>query len=841
MKVPLSWLREYVDLTLPLDELVHRLNMSGTEVEGVAQVGAEWEQVFVAKVVALDPHPNAPPEAGLYVARLDVGSRGLATVVTGAANLSVGVHVPLVQPGGTLPGGREIRAEERRGIRSEGMLCSGDELGLSPDRSGIYVLDEDANPSRPGGEGRPDPSGRPYRLGQSLRDVLGDMVLDLYITPNRPDCMSVFGVAREVHAITGAPLRRIQVSPPHGPRAATELVRVEIADPDLCRRFTAAYVGGLTMGPSPGWLQRRLHLAGVRPISNVVDATNYTMLELGQPQHAFDADRLGDTIVVRRARQGERIVTLDGVERELETEMLAIADAQRAVAVAGVMGGADTEVDNATRNMVLETANFAPGSIRRTARELRLASEASRRFERGLDPELAMFAAQRTVSLLLELCGGQAADGIVDVYPGRAELRRMVVHEDDITRLLGRPYARAEVVGVLESLDFGVGLEPGSDRLVVSVPGHRGDVEGRADLAEEVARITGYDAIPNAIPTGAPPEPKGDPLRVAAEAARDVLVGCGLREVMTYSLVAPESEARLLANRGEVTAEAQRSGRKKQISVTNPLSVEHSVLRTTLLPSLIDTARANLRQRDGVTIFELARVYLPPLDPLPTERTRLAIVLIGRTTPRSWTTPPREADFFDLKGIVEELLASFGLRGELAPAASPGYQPGQCAEVALANDGPNASDSVRLGLLGRLHPRVAEAFDLPRLVGAVYAAELEFDLLAERLQGQPQIRPLSRFPALERDLALVVDRATPHAEVAGEIRTAGGDVLGSARLFDLYEGPQVPPGKKSLAFTLRFRAHDRTLTDDEADAAVEHIVTAVTGRFGARVRGPGEA
>lgn len=807
MKVPLSWLQELVDLTLTLEELVHRLNMSGTEVENVIQVGADWEEVYVARVVELDRHPDAD---ALYVARVDVGSQGLATVVTGAANLSVGARVPLVRPGGRLPGGREIESETLRGVLSEGMLCSGDELGLSPDRSGIYVLD--------GAEGE-------LHVGRPLRDVLADTVLDLYITPNRPDCMSVYGIAREVHAITGAPLRPIKTVRPRGERPASELIRVEVVDSDLCSRFTAAYVADVTVGPSPLWLQRRLHLAGVRPISNVVDATNYTMLELGQPQHAFDADRLGDQIVVRRAGAQERLRTLDGVDRALDGEMLVIADGMNPVGIAGVMGGERTEVGEATRNVVLETANFAPRVIRRMARELRLPSEASRRFERGLSPELAMVAAQRTVGLLTDLAGGTAADGVVDAYPGRSEPRQLLVHEDQIANLLGRPYGHAQIGEVLESLEFAV--EPRGERLLVTVPAHRLDVEGRADLAEEVARITGYDSLPEALPTGALPEPKVDPLRAVGELAKDVLVGCGLREVMTYSLVSPTSVSRLLGPEGVSGGAVDDVA---PIPVANAISAEQSVLRTTLLPSLLETARLNLRHRDGVAIFELARVYLPPLDPLPREELRLGVLLTGPFGPPAWNAPARQADFFDLKGIVEELLARLGLTGRFSAAGAPPYHPGRCAELRVGAGDPAAP----IGSLGQIHPGAAERFDLAG--HEVYAAELRFNVLAARAAGQPQIRSVPRLPGLDRDLAFVVDRSTPHAEVEAALRSAGGALLESVRLFDLYDGPRVPSNKKSLAYTVRFRAPDRTLTDQEADAAVARVVEAICAGFGARLR-----
>jgi phenylalanyl-tRNA synthetase beta chain len=806
MRVPLSWLRELVDITLPLDELVHRLNMSGTEVEEVVEVGKEWEEIVVATVVALDPHPNAD---SLYVAKLDVGSRGVATVVTGATNLFVGAQVPYIRPGGRLGSGRTVEAVTLRGLTSAGMVCSADELGLSPDRTGIYVLDEK------------------IENGTDLRALFADTVLDLYITPNRPDTMSVEGVAREVHAITGAPFRRVQTWPPSGSVPSSERIRVEIPDPDLCRRFTAAYIADVTMGPSPLWLQRRLYLAGVRPISNVVDATNYTMLEIGQPQHAFDADALGPVVMARRARPGERLITLDDVERVLDPEMLVIADAERPVAIGGIMGGARTEVDDRTRNVLLETANFLPASIRKTSAALRLPSEASRRYERGIDPELALRASRRTIALLAQIAGGTPPADIVDAYPGKAEPRRILVHEDEIGGLLGHRYSRELVTRVLTSLDFGV--EPADGKLLVTVPGHRPDVEGRADLAEEIARITGYDEIPTTLPTGGPPEPFVEPLLVAGEQAKDVLVASGLREVMTYSLVAPGSSARLRldgsATNGTVAASAEDG-----IPIHNPLQADQSVLRTELLPSLLESARATLRHRERVAIFELARVYLPPLAPLPTERLRLGIGMTGPAGPAAWSGPARAADFFDLKGAVEELLDRFNVPHRFAPARVDGFHPGRCAELYVGSGEGHA-----IGYLGQLHPLIGERFDLEGR--EVYVAELAFDTLVEHGRGQPQLEPLARFPGLDRDLALILDRDAPHLDVEATIRDAGGGLLERVALFDLYQGPQVPPGKKSLAYTLRFRAPDRTLTDAEADDAMSRIVAAVRSRFGAQVRG----
>lgn len=807
MKVPLSWLRELVDITLPLDELVHRLNMSGSEVEAVIEVGAEWDGIVVATVLTLDPHPNADT---LFVTTLDDGSGAPVTVVTGATNLHVGAQVPYIRPGGQLPGGRKIEAATLRGVASAGMVCSADELGLSPDRAGIYILDE------------------MYENGTDLKTLFSDTVLDLYVTPNRPDTMSVEGVAREIHAITGAELRRVKTAPPTGSVPSSSKIQVSIPDPDLCRRFTAAYIADVKIGPSPLWLQRRLHMAGVRPISNVVDASNYTMLELGQPQHAFDADALGPVIQARRARPGERLVTLDDAERILDPEMLVIADAEKPVAVAGIMGGGPTEVNDATRNVLLETANFLPATIRKTSSQLRLPSEASRRYERGVDPGLALRAAQRTVQLLVEIAGGTPPADIVDVYPAPAEPHRILVSEDEIGGLLGHTYSRELVTRVLTSLDFTV--EPVDAKLLVTVPGHRHDVEGRADLAEEVARITGYDEIPTTLPTGTPPEPYVEPLRAAGDAAKDVLTAAGLREVMTYSLVGAGASARLNLDSDATNGTAAQAQGQAEIPVHNAISADLSVLRTELLSSILGVARSTLRHRERVATFELARVYLPPLQPLPTERTRLGIVMTGASGLTAWNAPARQTDFFDLKGVITELLGRFSVPHRIAPARAGAYHPGRCAELFVGE-----GDGVSVGYLGQLHPLVAERFDLEGR--EVYVAELAFDTLVEHGLGQPQLEQLARFPGLDRDLALVLDRDVPNLDVVSAIRTVGGPLLERVALFDLYQGPQVADGKRSLAYTLRFRAPDRTLTDAEADDAMSRIVAEVRQRFGAVIRG----
>ncbi|MBI4492120.1 MAG: phenylalanine--tRNA ligase subunit beta [Chloroflexi bacterium] len=814
MKLPLSWIREFVPVELPPARLAHLLTMAGAEVEDLAVLGADWEQVVVGRVASLERHPSLE---ALWVARIEL-RHAVVAVATAATNLRVGDLVPLVLPGGRV-GGRTIEARDFDGLTSQGMLLSADELGLAPDRQGIYVLDVAAQP------------------GQPLQEVLGEVIFDFKITPNRPDEMNVLGIAREVAALTGQPLTVPPLEPLAGGSPAASLVAVEIPAPDLCLRYTAAVVQDISVGPSPGWVQRRLHCCGVRPISNVVDVTNYVMLEQGQPLHAFDADLLAEgRLVIRRAWEGERIVTLDGQGRELSPEMLAIADARQAQAVAGVMGGLASEVSERTRHVVIESANFEPMSIRRTARALRLSTEASKRFERGLDPGQTARAAQRATNLMVRLAGGRAAAGLVDLYPTRLPKRRIFITPERLSTLLGKRYAQDEIAQVLTRLEFEV--QPQANGLEVVAPGHRRDVEGPADLAEEVARVTGYEAIPDTLLSGRLAEPRPNVARDWERRARSILVGCGLQEVITYSLVEPSTPARLDSRApwpvpSTVAAPGLASPLDGLVRVANPLSAEQSALRTTLLASLLDILRANLRHSERVAIFELARVYLPPLAPLPREMRHLGIALAGARAPRAWNREQGELDFFDLKGVVEGLLRALGLgAARFRRAAHVSYHPGRVAEVVLPVAG---RPEVVLGTLGQVHPRVAERFDLQGR--AVFAAELDFEALASRAGEVGHAAAPPRFPGVEVDLAVQVQEAVTHEEVHAVLIAAGGELLDRAELFDVYRGEALPSGTKSLAYSLTFRSPERTLTDEEAVEVQAHIERELAHRLGATIRG----
>jgi len=608
---------------------------------------------------------------------------------------------------------------------------------------------------------------------------------------------------------------------PGGFRSA-DLITVEIRDPDLCPRYSAVVIRDVQVKPSPHWMQRRLYLCGMRPISNVVDVTNYVMLERGQPLHAFDGKKLHGGIIVRRAAQGEVFTTLDGEVRQLTDETLMIADQQEPVAVAGVMGGLHSEVDNSTRLVVLESANFNRTSIRRTSQRLRLSTEASKRYDKGLDPEWTVTVALRAASLMAELAGGSVGEEAVDVYPGPIQPKTLTITESEVEGLLGLRFSRKEMKGLFGRLGFGTKEVAGG--LDVEVPTFRRDVEGRADLAEELARIKGYDLIPTTLPTGAIPEEVPEPYRRWEAIAKGALTNCGLQEVITYSLVDAGMAERLTVDVGTGAVEVPR----EMIPLANPMTPEQACLRTTLLGSLLKTVASNLRHERRVYIFELGRIYLPPLEPLPTERRTLGIALTGPREPVGWDSQPANGDFFDLKGAVEALLRSMGIEGAaIEPARHGSMHPGRTARVRVG-------DRV-VGYLGEVHPTVLERFDLA--LAKLYAAELDFEALVSTASEERGYQQLPRFPAVSHDIAVVLDQQVPQQEVERAIREGGEPLLERIELFDVYQGKSIPAGKKSLAYSLSYRAPDRTLTDDEVMLVEGRIVDTLSTRFGAYIRG----
>jgi phenylalanyl-tRNA synthetase beta chain len=701
-----------------------------------------------------------------------------------------------------------LKPSKLRGVMSEGMVCSEKELDLSDAHEGNLILPQEAP------------------VGAPLVQYMGDTVLETDVKGPFGHLQSVVGVAREVAALTGQPLR--EPAPDGLPAVGqAEFAGIEILDPDLCPRYAASLIENVTTGASPMWMQQRLLRSGMRPISNVVDVTNYVMLEMGQPLHAFDYDRLAaraggrPTIIMRRARPGEHLTTLDGADRVLDPEMLLITDTVGAIAVGGVMGGAETEIHEGTTAVLLEAANFDNLSIRRTSQLLGLPSEAASRFGKGVDPDLPLRALRRAGELLAQVAGGVTRPDAGDCYPGRREPVVVPLDPAYATRLLGVAVPVSEMVRILEALDFRV-TQGAGDSLQVTVPSHRRDVTIPADLVEEIGRMVGYDRLPLTLFEDELPPQRRNLVLEGEERIRDLLTGAGLDEVITYSLVDIADEARLLRVPVEELPE--------HVRVLNPLAADRSHLRMTLLPALLRTARANLRFLPRVPIFELGRVFVPrPGEPRPSEPRRIAGVLVGPREPAGWL--PHDGSplgFFDAKGIVETLLARLGVTGVTWVRAShPALHPGRSARV-LAGE-------VELGVVGELHPAVRAAFDLPDLPAVVFDLD-QAALLAAASEGG-EMQPLSDHPAVFEDLALVVDDAVPAVAAAQLIRQSGGKLLAGVRLFDVYRGGQVPAGMKSLAFSLVYQAADRTLTDEDVARVRAKIVARLERELGAALRG----
>jgi phenylalanyl-tRNA synthetase beta chain len=840
MKVPLSWLREYVAVDLPVAELARRLTLAGLEVGGarafglpvpdglkVEEPGPVWakDKVVTAKVQRVEMHPNADK---LKLVHAEYGAAEPKMVVTGAPNLNVGdagQNVVIGLAGTQYWDGHatpkklaELKPTQLRGVPSDAMVMSEFELGLSDEHEGIIILPADAP------------------VGVPLADLWGDYVLDLDILPNMARCLSLLGVSREVAAITGTKVKLPPTDYPAKGEPIAGKVTVAISDPKLSSRYAVLLIQNVKIGPSPSWMQRRLAAAGMRPISNVVDITNYVMLEWGQPLHAFDYDVLVKraagkipAITVRPAKPGEILVTLDGVERKLTSETLVIADAVGPVALAGVMGGRETEVSTTTTNILLESANFDLVSIRRTMRALDLPSEASVRFSKGIHPELVAPAAGRAARLLAEHAGGTVAAGMADTYPGKPRPQVIDLRLAEVKRILGIDVPLAEIARILTALEFQV--EPaGADALKVTTPPNRLDIQaGAADLIEEVARIHGYDCIPATLLADPLPPQTGNADLEREERVRDRLVDLGLQEVITYSLTTPEREAPLLKteDRGQRTEDRNEGSLSSvlcplssagYVSLVNPISTERSAMRHTVLAGVLEVVAFNLKHTDTVKAFEVGSVYLQREGAkLPDEPRRLAVALTGKRTQPSWqdgTTPAGDIDFFDLKGLIDSLVGDLHLPNVgYRPATAPHLHPGRSADL-LLGDKP-------VGSFGELHPKVAKSFDVAGR--AVLVGEFDLDALLAAIPSRFAYSPVPRFPAALRDVAVVVPEAVTAERLLAEVRTAGGSLLRDVRLFDLYRGPSIPAGTKSLAFALTYQADDRTLTDKEVDKAHKKI------------------
>ena len=800
MRVSLEWLGEFIDL--PPDELLtERLEMGGFEDVAIERLGPDLSAIRVGSVERCSQHPNADK---LSLCSVDVGEETPRQIVCGAPNVAAGQKVAVAVSGVRLPDGTKLKKSKIRGEVSQGMICSVSELGLGVEHDGILVLDEDA------------PVGAP--LPEVMRT--GARVLEVGITPNRGDTASLLGLAREVRALFGGDLRAPETLPSEAGPAAADLVRVAIDAREDCHHYVARVVRGVRVGPSPPWLQERLEASGVRAINNVVDVTNLVLLELGQPLHAFDLAKLaGGVVHVRRAAEAEALATLDGQTRRLDPRDLVIADASRAIALAGMMGGADTEVGDGTTDVLIESAHFHPVPVRLTARRHALHSEASYRFERGVDREGVVRAADRAALLLCELTGGTVAPGVAESRGEAPRLTQTIETSiERVNRLLGTALGAEEAAGLLERVEVACNVDSG--RLLAEIPSHRNDLHLPEDLVEEIARIHGYERIPTTLPLAQLQPAKLPPGWVLADRVRDALAAAGLVEVMTMPFVSPAELSALQLDPSDP--------RHASLSLKNPIQERDSALRTTLLPSLLRVTRQNLaRQVDRVAIFEVARVFVPQGgESLPVEPLWLCAVLSQGRDRHLWAPTPPVPLFFEARGIAERLLSAVGYVASYPSGGDlPYLHPGAGVTIAVGDR--------RLGAVGEIHPEVAAAFEID-----VPCAVIELnlgDLLTEK-KRESQFREVSREPAVRRDVAFLLDRRQAAGEVLEAVRAAGGKDLISAELFDRYEGKGVPKEQVSLAFRLVFQRADRTLVDAEVSRSVERVIRAVAQRFGATLR-----
>ena len=808
MKVTLNWLKQYVDFNWSPEELTERLTMLGLEVEGVQKISSAFDGIVVAQVITHDKHPGADK---LSLCRVNDGT-GERQIVCGAQNFKAGDKVPLILPGASLPmkpGDKEpftIKVGKIRGVESHGMMCSPQELGLPDQIDGLLILREDAKVGQPFGE----------YLGRSGSDV----IYDLEVTPNRPDLNSVIGIAREIAALTGNPLRVPEINLATSGGKTADLVSVKIEDAEFCPRYTARVIKGVKVGPSPDWLKSALEKVGIRSISNVVDVTNYVMLETGQPLHAFDYHLIAKgadgkpTIVVRRAAANEKFKTLDNQERTLTNEMLLIADETKGIALAGVMGGANTEINDSTVDVLIESAYFAPVNIRRTSKLLGLRSESSYRFERGADVGISDWASQRAAQLILETAGGQVAEGVVDIQPKAKEEKQITLHFAKSKDLLGIGISHLDQVSYLNKLGLStVSQQPGE--CTFSIPSWRVDIKREVDLIEEVGRLFGIDKIPSTPPRGALGANAFDSVYDQIGEVRRILAGLGLNEAQGQTLIGK--------------SECRSQNAEEIVALANPLSSDMDVLRPSLLPGLIHSLRHNVsRKIYDVALFEIGRVFTNAGGQTKENRS-VAIAITGQRALPFWSGEDRAAKFdaYDLKGLVEEFIEQFGLRGVMFGKR------GESTAIFLESATVTLGGKLPLGELGQLLPTLAKKYDLR---DAVFLAEFNLDLLLSKRNPAKSFKALPQFPASRRDVAMIVPEAVTHEAVLSAVKQTKPANLESVELFDIFRGKHVPEGQKSLAYAFTYRAADKTLTDGEVNLAHEKIVTAFKAQLSATFR-----
>ena len=811
MQVSIKWLKDYIDFTETPEQLADKLTMAGIPVENVVDPGEGLEKVVTGRIEKLEPHQNSDH---LQICTMNVGLAENIIIVTGAQNVAEGQVVPVAMVGAHLPNGMKISKGKLRGVASNGMLCSAQELKLDLEKlpeeqkTGIFIL----------------PSDTP--VGIPAKDVLGlnDVVLEFELTANRADCFSVFGLVREIVAITG--------NKPHFPEIKVneddntklnDIFSVEIADPDLCSRFSTRMLKNVKIGPSPEWMQQRLEGAGIRSINNVVDVTNFVMIELGHPMHAYDYDKItGKKLIARRAIEGEELHTLDDTSRKAKGEMLVIADSEKAAGLAGIMGGFETEITDTTTTVVLESADFYGPCIRRTARACGLSSEASGRFERGVDSETTIKALDRAAQLLQEMGACTVCEGIVDVYPNPKQANYVTFTPEQINNHLGTNIAKDVMLNIITSVGFDVTKDE-NDEITVKVPSWRNDVTCMADISEEIARLHGFDKIKSTLPNGVSMQGTQSAKQTFIDKVKASLSSQGLYETISFALTNEETFNKLNI--------PQDSPLRKAVPIMNPLSDEYPLVRTTLLSSIFDNLARNLaRKNDDVALFEVGSVFFPkalPVTELPDEVVKIAGAITGRRNAQGWNQANDMVDFYDAKGIIEELLANLRVTRYTVEAGTHyAMHPGKTALFKKGRD--------VIATVGEVHPAVLSAYGITK---PVYIFELDATTVMKYMAKDLKYKALPKYPATSRDLAMLVDVDVNAADIEKAMTKAAGQNLTQITLFDVYTGKQVEEGKKSLAFSLTFQSNDKTLTDAEIDPAIEKIVAKLQKDFNANLRG----
>ena len=801
MRVSLNWLKEYVQIDVEPRALADGLTMAGLEVEAMEPLGHALDKVVAARIVSVERHSRADK---LFVCHVDTGEREVQ-VISSAPNLAPGAVVPIALPGTRLPDGRVVKETKMVGEPSVGMLLAEDEMGLTDDHSGIMILPSVLAPGTP--------------VASALN--LKDWALDIALTPNRPDCASVLGIAREISAVTGQRLNKPEIKIEESTSPIETLTSVTIEDPLGCPRYAAGMIMGVELKPSPFWMRYRLHVSGIRSINNIVDVTNYVLLELGQPLHAFDYDRLKENrIVVRRAKRGERFTTLDGKTHTLSTNILMICDGKRPVALAGIMGGLNSEIFAGSKNVLIESAYFDPLTVRKGAKELGISTEASYRFERGVDFDGVIRALQRALMLISKLAGGKIAKGYIDEYPRRLETPSIDLRIDRTNRFLGTSISREKIAGFLQALEMQTG-ELEENLLRVKPPSFRVDLTREIDLIEEVARLEGYEKIPVTYPAIKPSEEGDAPEISVAERIAEIMVGFGFTEVISYSFISPTS--------ADMLGVEKQSELRSFVKLLNPLSTEQSVMRTSLIPGLLASVKTNFSYGErSLKIFEVGKVFISQgAEKLPVEKRFLTALVTGLYEHKSWYGGERFADFYDIKGVAEGLLKAFGLDNFFfrADETTPWYRPGACSSIYV--------EGKVVGTVGQLSSLTLKRLEIDQ---DVFILEIDLASILDKARYARRFKPFAKFPGVVRDLSVVVGRDIQSARIEDIIKAEGGELVESAKLFDLYAGGKISSSEKALTFRICYRSRERTLDGREVNKLHEAIINKVCQQTGARLR-----